>query len=110
VKQLGSHDKTKEFMGRRKSKELVNVIKLNIDDKKEQIEKIKALIKQSEKTNKQDTSNIIENYSVKKNNTQDILNKDIDDQTETFKKRMVERKIQKMNSLPSFNKNKVMFS
>lgn len=93
-------------MGRRKSKEIVNAIKLNIDDKKDQIDKIRALIKQSEKFNKQDTCNIIENYSLKKNSTQDILNKEIHDQSELFKKRMEQKKIQKMNSLPSFN-NKV---
>lgn len=99
-----------EFLGRKKSKELVNIIKLNIDDKKDQICKIKTFIKQFEKLNNQDSCNLIDNSSLKKHFTQEILNKEFDDHSETFKKRVDEKRIQKMNSLPTFKKNKVMFS
>ena len=107
IKQIESHDRIKDLMGRRKSKELVHAIKLNFEEKKEQIDKIKNLVKQSEKTNKIETSNLIENYDLKKKNTEVIVSKEIDDQSENFKKRLEDKKMQRMNSQPTFKSMKV---
>lgn len=94
-------------MGRRKSKDLLQSIKINLEEKKEQIEKIKTLTKNSEKTNKQDTTNILENFAIKKANNLVIVDKEIDDQTENFKKRMDEKKLLRINSQPTFKTLKV---
>ena len=96
-------------MGRRKSKEIIQFIKINLEEKKEQIEKIKSLVKESEKNYKQDTSNILENFAIKKANTLVIVDKEIDDQSENFKKRMDSKKLLRINSQPTFKSLKVKF-
>ena len=80
---------------------------MNNEDKKKIIQKIKKSMKQSEKNHIQETNNIIENFTMK-HLTEELVNKEIENQSDVFKKRMEEKKMLRNSSHPVFNGFKVL--
>jgi hypothetical protein len=89
------------LMNKRKSRQFVDKIAVNVEKKKEKIEKIKNLLKETkkEKNNKELANTIIENYSKGENKQVEVINKDLSTQEENFKKRLEERRL-RGNSQP----------
>lgn len=92
------------LLSKRKSKELVTNFTLNLEHKKDKIDKIKAKIKENRKDlqNKQITSNIIEEIQndEKQVRAESIINQEMNNQEENFKKRLEERRLLRGNSQP----------
>ena len=109
INKIESHDKAKFLLEKKQSKDLFQSIKLNMEEKMEQVNKIKSLVKQSEKTNIEDTNHIIEEYTIKNSNTDNFLNKEIDNQKENFKKRLEMKRMLRIKSTPMMLSFKVIY-
>ncbi len=94
MQDLLKNEKIQPLLKRKNSKELMEKLENTVQHKKENIEKIKTLIKEKN-TNKnvnEVTNNLIENFNKKQTSNDDLINKDIAGQEENFKKRLEERR------------------
>jgi uncharacterized protein (UPF0147 family) len=102
MQDLLKNENIKPLLKRRNSRELIETLQLTVEQKKEKIEKIKTLIKDTNtnKNVKEATNNLIENFNKKETSNKDLINKDIAGQEENFKKRLEEKKLFRISSQP----------
>lgn len=102
MQDLLKNEKIQPLLKKRNSRELVERLELTVEQKKEKIEKIKTLIKDtnSNKNVKEATNSLIESFNKKETSNKDLMNKDIAGQEENFKKRLEEKKLFRTSSQP----------
>lgn len=97
MQELPKHPNIQKLLSRRKSRELVVQMHSDIE-KLQQKEKIKQLLKDTNKTTKKDTNDILLNLSKTGQNNDKIINEDLSNQEESFKKRLEQKKFNRSNS------------
>jgi hypothetical protein len=98
------------LLNKRKSRQFVEQIVVNVEKKKEKIDKIKCLIKENKKDHntKEIAQSILDNYSKAENSNVDVINKEILNQEEIFKKRLEEKRA-RGNSQPHMKLRVIYF-
>lgn len=92
--------KIQHLLARRRSRELAEEISISMEAKKEKIDKIKNMIKENKKgVNSKEMANNLLNDLNKAEKAETMVNKDINAQEESFKKRLEEKRL-RGNSLP----------
>lgn len=111
MQDLLKNDKIQPLLKRRNSRELIEKLELTVEQKKDQIEKIKTMIKDTntKKNVKEATNNLIENFNKKENSNNDLIHKDIAGQEENFKKRLEEKKLFRTSSQPHMGFRVIFF-
>lgn len=102
MQELLKNPKLTPLLNRRRSRELVQMVSISVEEKKEKVEKIRTMIKDN-KTNinaKEITSNIIDSFNKAKDSNTDIVNQQLSTQEDAFKKRLEEKRMCRTNSQP----------
>jgi hypothetical protein len=101
MQNLMKNEKVQPILKRRKSKELTKKYSITMEEKKEKINRIKSLLKESKIKTKEIANNMIEeiNKETVITQAQSIIHKDINSQEESFKKKLEEKR-SRGNSLP----------
>jgi hypothetical protein len=101
MQNLMKNEKVQPILKRRKSKDLTKKYSITLEEKKEKIDRIKSLLKESKIKTKEIANNMIEeiNKETVISQAQSIIHKDINSQEESFKKKLEEKR-SRGNSLP----------
>ncbi len=95
MQNLTKSDKIHKLLGKRQSRVLVENITLSVEQKKEKVDKIKSLIKEKKNQGKENVSKNLASATYNSYKAEMIMENDVTSQEENFKKRLLERRVQR---------------